>query len=569
MSHDDAAPGEHLSSHRASRKISRKTSHVDTFVIDGLPPPHLLPEFVNLDRLNYPERLNAADEFVDRHVREGRGGRLAVRAPGVHWTYDDLARIVNRLANLLVDGLGLVPGNRVLLRSANTPTMVALYLAVIKAGGIVVATMPLLRAKELVQIIDKAEITLAFTDETLLGELAAAAEGNAFLKRVVAWSGDLGGELGQLAEGAPDVFEAVDTLSNDPCLLGFTSGTTGLPKATIHYHRDLLIICDCYAKEILRAEPDDSFIGSPPLAFTFGLGGLVLFPFRVGASTVLPAKTAPDDLARAIGEYRPTICFTAPTAYRAILSRIGEYDLSSLRKCVSAGEALPLPTFNAWKEATGLTLLDGIGATELLHIFIAAPEEAIRPGATGKPVPNYEAQVIDDTGSPVPDGTPGHLAVRGPIGCRYLDDPRQTVYVRHGWNITGDTYIRDADGYFWYQARSDDMIVSAGYNIGGPEVEASLLAHEAVLECGVVAAPDSERGNVVKAYVVLREGVVGDEVLRKALQDHVKRDLAPYKYPRAVEFVAELPKTQSGKLQRAVLRKLAREDAPNAGAGRS
>ncbi|MGV6875960.1 AMP-binding protein [Pseudochelatococcus sp. B33] len=558
MSQSDIAPG--------GRLTSRPTSHVDTFVLDRLPPPHLLPAFVNLDKLNYPERLNATVEFVDRHVREGRGERLAIRGPDVRWSYEDLARIINRLANVLVGTLGLVPGNRVLLRSANTPTMVALYLAVIKAGGIVVATMPLLRAKELGPMIDKAEISLAFADETLAAELEEAARGNAFLKRVVTWSGNLGGELSQLLNGAPDTFEAVDTYSNDPCLLGFTSGTTGLPKATIHYHRDLLTICDCYAKEVLRPDTQDSFIGSPPLAFTFGLGGLVLFPFRVGASTVLPAKTAPDDLARAIGEYRPTVCFTAPTAYRAILSRIGEYDLSSLCKCVSAGEALPLPTFNAWKEATGLTLLDGIGSTEMLHIFIAAPEETVRPGATGKPVQNYEAEVIDENGNPLPAGTAGHLAVRGPTGCRYLDDPRQTVYVRHGWNITGDTYIRDADGYFWYQARSDDMIVSAGYNIGGPEVEASLLSHEAVLECGVVAAPDPDRGNIVKAYVVLRDGFNGDDALRKALQDHVKRDLAPYKYPRAIEFVDALPKTQSGKLQRAVLRKLAKEDTTNSDA---
>ncbi|MFC0219002.1 benzoate-CoA ligase family protein [Pseudochelatococcus lubricantis] len=553
MSQADAAPG--------GRATSRPTSHVDTFVLDRLPPPELQPAFINLDRLNYPERLNAVAEIVDKHVREGRGGRLAVRGPGVHWSYDDLARIINRLANVLVGKLGLVPGNRVLLRAANTPTMVALYLAVIKAGGIVVATMPLLRAKELVPIIDKAQIALAFSDETLITELAAAASGNAFLKRVVTWSGNLGGELGSLLDGVPDAFEAVNTFADDPCLLGFTSGTTGVPKATIHYQRDLLVICDCYAKEILRADPDDSFIGSPPLAFTFGLGGLVLFPFRIGASTVLPAKSAPDDLARAIGEYRPTVCFTAPTAYRAILARIGEYDLSSLRKCVSAGEALPLPTFNAWKEATGLTLLDGIGSTELLHIFISAREEGVRPGCTGKPVPGYEAQVVDDAGGPVPDGTPGRLAVRGPIGCRYLDDPRQVNYVQHGWNITGDTYIRDEDGYFRYQARSDDMIVSAGYNIGGPEVEASLLAHEAVLECGVVAAPDPERGSVVKAYVVLREGHVGDDTLRKTLQDHVKQDLAPYKYPRAIEFVDTLPKTESGKLQRFSLRKLAAETA--------
>lgn len=543
----------------------RPTAHLDTFVLDNLPPVEMQPDFINLDALGYPEVLNATVELVDRHVKEGRGDRVALRGPDLTWTYADLSRVIDRMAHMLVSRLGLVPGNRVLLRAANTPTMVALYLAIIKAGGIVVATMPLLRAKELVQIIDKAEISLALCDATLAEEMEKAAAGNAYVRRVVTWSGTAQGELGTLLEGLPETFEPVPTRSDDPCLLGFTSGTTGLPKATIHYQRDLLIICDCYAKEILRASPDDIFIGSPPLAFTFGLGGLVLFPFRIGASAVLPAKTAPDDLARAIGTFRPTICFTAPTAYRAMLARIADYDLSSLRKCVSAGEKLPEPTFHAWEKATGLKLLDGIGATEMLHIFISAREEEIRPGATGKPVPGYEAKVIDESGATCPPGTPGRLAVRGPIGCRYLADSRQAVYVQDHWNITGDTYMMDADGYFWYQARNDDMIVSAGYNIAGPEVEASLLAHPAVAECGVVAAPDPERGSIVKAYVVLHEGVPHDPATLKALQEHVKADLAPYKYPRAIEWMDALPRTESGKLQRFALRRKA-EAGPSAGA---
>ncbi len=533
----------------------------DTFVRDNLPPPDRMPDFVNLDRLGYPEHLNATVELVDRHVAEGRGERVALVGPDVTWTYAELARRIDRMANVLVDRLGLVPGGRVLLRSANNPTKVALYLAIIKAGGIVVATMPLLRARELTQILDKARIPLALCDAGLIDEMAKAVDGRAEPVRVVTWRGTAGGELGDLLRDASDRFEPPLTRADDPCLLGFTSGTTGLPKATIHYHRDLLVICDAYGREVLRATEDDVFIGSPPLAFTFGLGGLVLFPFRVGARAVLLERAGPADLAAAIARYRATVLFTAPTAYRAMLGLIGQHDLSSLRKCVSAGETLPAPTWHAWAKATGLKLMDGIGATEMLHIFIASPEDEIRPGATGRPVPGYEARVIDLDGRPCPPGVPGRLAVRGPIGCRYLADERQIVYVQDGWNVTGDTYLQDADGYFWFQARNDDMIVSAGYNIAGPEVEASLLAHPAVAEVGVVAAPCPERGRIVAAYVVLNPGFDGTEALTKALQEHVKTDLAPYKYPRAVHYVPALPKTESGKLQRFALRRQAEAEA--------
>ena len=540
--------------------------HVDRFVLDNLPPAELMPDFVNLDRLGYPEMLNATVELVDRHVAEGRGERPALLAPGgVRWTYADLATMIDRMANVLTQKLGLVPGGRVLLRSANNPTKVALYMAIIKAGGIVVATMPLLRSRELIQILDKAKIGLVLSDAALGEEMEKAACAAAERPRIVTWSGTAGGELGTLMEGASDRFDAAPTRADDPCLLGFTSGTTGLPKATIHYQRDLLIICDCYAREILQANEDDVFIGSPPLAFTFGLGGLVLFPFRVGASAVLLERAGPPDLAKAIGEYRATISFTAPTAYRAILAKRDEYDLSSLRKCVSAGETLPKPTFDAWFEATGIRLMDGIGATEMLHIFIAAREDEIRPGATGKPVPGYEAKIVDFEGNEMPRGTPGRLAVRGPIGCRYLADERQRVYVENGWNVTGDTYVEDEDGYFWFQARNDDMIVSAGYNIAGPEVEAALLAHPAVMETGVIGAPDPERGRVVRAYVVLAEGYDETPALAKDLQEHVKRELAPYKYPRQIVFVDALPKTQSGKMQRFALRRQAEEEAQRQG----
>ncbi|BCB20023.1 acetyl-CoA synthetase [Bosea sp. ANAM02] len=511
--------------------------------------------------LTYPERLNCVAELLDRHITEGRGGRTAVIASDLHWSYADLADKVNRIANVLTRDLGMVAGNRVLLRAGNTPMMVAAYLAVIKAGGVAVATMPMLRAGELAYPLRKARIALALCDHRLTAELEGAKGQVPELDRIVAFGG-AGSELEALmAQAGYAHFEACDTARDDVCLIAFTSGTTGEPKGTMHFHQDMLAICDCYGARVLKASADDRFTGSPPLAFTFGLGGLVLFPMRIGAAMVLPEKAGSADLIDAVERHKVSVVFTAPTAYRAMLDKLDGRDIASLRICVSAGEALPKATFDAWQARTGMKLLDGIGATEMLHIFIGAPREAIRPGSTGIPVPGYEAKIVDSEGRDVPDGTPGRLAVRGPTGCRYLADPRQAVYVLNGWNITGDTYLRDADGYFWYQARSDDMIVSAGYNIAGPEVEACLLTHEAVAECGVVGAPCPERGQIVKAYVVLREGITGDTALVKLLQEHVKAGIAPYKYPRAIEFVDALPKTATGKLQRFALRQIAQGES--------
>lgn len=537
----------------------QRSGHLDPFSRDNLPKAEQWP-VIDLAKagLAYPERLNAVTELVDAHVAAGRGERTAIIGDHLTWSYAALAERINRIANVLTHDLGMVPGHRVLLRAANTPMMVAAYLAVIKAGGVVVATMPMLRAKELVYPLRKAKIALALADHRLLEELNTAQAQAPELTRIVAFGGE-DSELERLmAQPGYERFEPVDTAEDDVCLIGFTSGTTGEPKGTMHFQRDLLVICDCYGAKVLKADTEDRFVGSAPLAFTFGLGGMVLFPFRIGAAAVLPDKTGPADLIDAIERHKASVIFTAPTAYRAMLDKLEGRDISSLRICVSAGETLPKPVFDAWQAKTGLPLMDGIGATEMLHIFLAAPREAIRPGSTGIPVPGYEAIILDTEGKPAPDGTPGRLAVRGPIGCRYLADPRQAVYVQNGWNVTGDTYIRDADGYFWYQARSDDMIVSSGYNIAGPEVESSLLAHPDVMECGVVGAPCPERGQIVKAYVVLREGLEGDEALAKALQDHVKATIAPYKYPRAIEFVTALPKTASGKLQRFALRQIAR-----------
>ncbi|MEZ0168110.1 benzoate-CoA ligase family protein [Microvirga sp. TS319] len=538
------------------------TAHVDTFTRDNLPPRDQWPAFLlNRPELQYPERLNCAVAFLDRWVDEGRGNEPCLISPAETLTYRELQERVNRICNVLVHRFGLVPGNRVLLRSANNPMMVAAYLAVLKAGGVVVATMPLLRAREIAFPLNKAGIGIALCDHRLSDEMERARVMAPELRHVAYWGSDRPDGLEALIAEASPEFDAVDTAADDVCLIAFTSGTTGEPKGTMHVHRDMLAICDAYSGNVLRPEPTDRFIGSPPLAFTFGLGGLVLFPMRVGASTVLLERAGPDDLLPAIAQYGATICFTAPTAYRAMLAKLENHDFSSLRRCVSAGEPLPKDTFDSWRNATGLKLMDGIGATEMLHIFIAATEEEIRPGATGRPVPGYEARIIDDEGRPLPPGSIGRLAVRGPTGCRYLADERQRKYVQNGWNVTGDTYLMDEDGFFWYQARSDDMIISAGYNIAGPEVEAALLTHPAIAECGVVGAPDDGRGAVVKAYVVLRSDARPSAELTKALQDHVKAEIAPYKYPRLIEYVDALPRTQTGKLQRFQLRQLAAQQS--------
>jgi 2-aminobenzoate-CoA ligase len=537
-----------------------RSGHVDTFARDNLPPRDQWPEFrFTLPELQYPERLNCVRDFIDRWVAGGDGDRIAIMSPYETWTYAQLAEHINRIANVLTRDLGLVPGNRVLLRAPNSPMAIACYLATIKAGGVTVATMPLLRAKELSYVVTKAKIKLALCDTRLFDEMEKTRPLARELERVVYW-GD--GQLEDLmARPGYGNFTACDTASDDVCLIAFTSGTTGVPKGTMHFQRDMLASCDSYSKCVLQPNRDDRFIGSAPLAFTFGLGGHVLFPFRIGAATIQLEAAPPEALLPAIAKYCATICFTAPTAYRAMLAKLSDHDISSLRKCVSAGEMLPKATFDAWHEATGMKILDGIGATEMMHIFIGSPESEIRAGATGKAVPGYEAKVVDDDGHEVAPGTVGYLAVRGPTGCRYLADARQTKYVQDGWNVTGDTYLMDEDGYFWYQARSDDMIISAGYNIAGPEVESALLLHPAIAECGVVGVPDEERGQIVKAYVVLRAGYNGDAAMARTLQDYVKANIAPYKYPRAVEFVAELPKTQTGKLQRFELRRKATEQA--------
>lgn len=538
----------------------RATSHEDTYVLDRLPPPELQPEFLfELPELDYPAQLNCAGALLDGWVARGEGHRVAVRAPGTEWTYQDLWRQANQVAHVLVKDLGLRPGNRVLLRGFNGPMLVACWFGAVKAGAVVVTTMPLLRAKELGQVMTKAQISHALCDVRLRDELEAAAGGCPSLREVVFFGSDLTDGLEARMASKPAHFEPVRTLATDPVLVAFTSGTTGQPKGCVHFHRDVLAVCDTFGRHILRASPDDVFIGSPPLAFTYGLGGLVLFPMRIGASSVLLERAGPEQLLQGMAEFRATVCFTAPTAYRAMAALVRRDEVARLRKCVSAGEALPVATRQAWREATGLEIIDGIGSTEMLHIFISHREEEAKPGATGKPVPGYRACVLDPEGQPLPPGTVGRLAVKGPTGCRYLDDPRQKEYVQGGWNVTGDAYLVDEEGYFVYQARTDDLIVSAGYNIAPAEVEDALLTHPAVAECGVVGVPDPDRGQVVKAYVVLREGFGSGEELARELQEHVKRTIAPYKYPRQVEFVPSLPRTETGKLQRFRLREMARE----------
>jgi 2-aminobenzoate-CoA ligase len=531
------------------------TAHLDTFARDNLPPVAQQPDFLfDLPELQFPAQLNCANELLDRHVRVGRGDRLCVRGPKSSWTYRDLWERANQIANLLVDDMGLVPGNRVLLHAPNTPMMVACWFGIVKAGGIAVATMPLLRAKELKPILEIGQISLALCDASLAEALQEAAQASPRLRQIRYFNSAAADSLDVTMQLHGRSFSNVDTALNDTCLIAFTSGTTGVPKATVHFHRDVMAICACWPRSTLKATEDDVFIGSPPLAFTFGLGGQVLFPMSIGASTVLLEKAAPPQLLDGIRDYGATVVFTAPTSYRTLASRGAELRATKLRKCVSAGEALPASTRQLWREATGIELIDGIGATEMLHIFISADEQSARAGATGKAIPGYEARVVDDAGNPLPPGTVGKLAVRGPTGCRYLNDARQKAYVQNGWNLTGDAYLMDADGYFFYQARTDDMIISSGYNIASPEVEDAVLQHPAVAECAVIGVPDAERGQIVKAFVVLREGFVDDADMVTQLQDFVKKTVAPYKYPRAVEFLDKLPRTQNGKLQRFRLR---------------
>jgi 2-aminobenzoate-CoA ligase len=532
------------------------TAHIDTFARDNLPPAGQQPDYL-LDRFQYPERLNAAVELTDRMVERGFGDHVALIGNGRRRTYKELADWSNRVAHALVEFYGVKPGNRVLIRSANNPAMVACWLAATKAGAVVVNTMPMLRPGELTQIVDKAEIEFALCDTRIMDDLVTCASTSKFLKKVIGFDGTANhdSELDRIALDKSVRFEAVATGRDDVALLAFTSGTTGKPKATMHFHRDLLIIADGYAKEVLGVTPDDIFVGSPPLAFTFGLGGLAIFPLRFGATATLLETASPANMLKIIETYKATICFTAPTAYLAMLKAVDEgADISSLRIAVSAGETLPAPVFKSWGEKTGRPILDGIGATEMLHIFISNRLDDRWPAATGRCVTGYEAKVVDDDMKEVPRGTIGRLAVRGPTGCRYLADDRQANYVRDGWNLSGDSFVQDEEGVFHFAARSDDMIISSGYNIAGPEVEAALLSHPDVAECGVIGAPDAERGQIVEAHVVLAAGVAPDALTVKRLQDHVKQVIAPYKYPRSVKFVTALPKTQTGKMQRFRLR---------------
>ena len=529
-----------------------RSAHTDSFARDNLPPQDAWPD-IDLSNFDYGPQLNAAVELTDEMVARGFGDHVALIGNGRRRTYKELTDWTNRLAHALVDDLKVEPGNRVLIRSANNPAMVACWLAATKVGAVVVNTMPLLRAGELLKYVEKAEITHALCDTRLMDEMTACAKQSKWLKTVVGFDGTANhdAELDRLALDKPVGLDAVPTSSDDVALIGFTSGSTGEPKGTMHFHRDLMIIADGYADEVLGVTPDDVFIGSPPLAFTFGLGGLAVFPLRFGAAAILLETATPANLVEMIEQYRATVCFTAPTAYRVMLAAMEDgADLSSLRAAVSAGETLPAPVYDEWMAKTGKPMLDGIGATELLHIFITNRFDDHAPSSTGRPVSGYEAKVIGPDGSDLGAGEVGRLAVRGPTGCRYLRSERQGEYVKDGWNITGDSFVRDEAGYFHFAARNDDMIISSGYNIAGPEVEAALLSHDAVAECAVIGVPDEERGAIVEAHVVLRDGNEAGEGLAKALQDHVKATIAPHKYPRSIKFADTLPKTETGKIQR-------------------
>lgn len=520
-----------------------ESAHLDRFVLDRLPPADEQPEFLRPPPYDYPDRLNCA-VLLDR-AADARPDATAVLWAEVRWSYAELRERANRMAGALAAQPGFTPGARVLLHGASTPWLAAAWFAIVKAGGVAVATMPLLRAAELAPVVGKAEVGFALVDVGLRAAVEGARDATGRLGTILTLGPD--GELERLAVEQAPAFANVDTAADDPVLIAFTSGTTGEPKGCVHGHADVLAMADGFSRHILRPGADEVFAGTPPLAFTFGLGALLIFPVSVGAAFAYCERPGFEALCETIQRHRVTTLFTAPTGYRALLKLADAYDLSSLRKCVSAGEPLPAATSEAWFERTGIRIIDGIGATEMIHIFISAGPEDARPGATGRPVPGYLAEIHDEDGRPLTDGEIGRLAVRGPTGCRYLADPRQPSYVRNGWNMTGDLYRRDACGYFWFVSRADDLILSAGYNIAAPEVENALLSHPAVAECAVIGAPCEERGQICKAFVVLKTGEQADAAV---LQAHVKATIAPYKYPRAVVFVDALPKTPTGKLQR-------------------
>lgn len=536
---------------------SAPSAQADRFVHDRLPPAEQLPRMeYALPELRIPAQANLVQALFDKAIREGRADKPMLRSDKITLSYADALERVNRIAQVLTEDFGLQPGNRVLLRGGNSIGMALAWLGVVQAGLVAVATMPLLRAKELGEIIEKARPALALCDATLLDELRAAQAPSAPLPAIVPFNlMDAPGSLAVLSAQKDGQFKPCPVSADDIALMAFTSGTTGKPKAAVHTHRDVLAACEAWPRHVLKARPDDIVVGSPPLAFTFGLGGMLIFPMWAGASVYYPSiGYTPEAMVKLIKQVGATICYTAPTFYRQMAPFAKQHGVPGLRLCVSAGESLPDATRQLWKDATGIEMIDGIGATEMFHIFISAAGADVRRGAIGKVVPGYTAKVVDDTGAEVPRGTIGKLAVVGPTGCRYLEDERQGNYVRDGWNYPGDAFMQDADGYFFYQARADDMIITAGYNVAGPEVEDALLKHPAVAECGVVGLPDEERGMVVKAFIVLKPGEAAADATAKALQDHVKATLAPFKYPRQIEFVDKLPRTETGKLQRFKLR---------------
>lgn len=534
-----------------TNKDLKPSAHVDTFSRDNLPPMDQWPEMLfDLQELHYPDKLNAATELLDKAIEEGYGDKVAMYSSLGNLTYDELQIYSNKIANALIQFMDLKPGNRVLLRGPNAPGIAAIWLAILKAGGIVVTTMPMLRAGELTKVIRKAKISHALCMSSMMDELLEAQADCPSLTQIIPFDGK--SEFEFFLNDMPSTFTNIETSSDDVATLAFTSGTTGDPKACMHFHRDIMSMVHTFSNHIVNPSPDDIFAGSPPLAFTFGLGGMLIFPLAARASTVLEPKPGPDALLDQVVNFKVTTLFTAPTAYRAMMSKLGDKDISSLHTCVSAGETLPKTVFDAWEGATGIRMIDGIGATEMIHIFISAKGDEIRPGATGKPVPGYQACILGPDNTPLGDNEVGRLAVKGPTGCRYLSDDRQKEYVVNGWNVTGDAYLRDEDGYYWFQARNDDMIVSGGYNIAGPEVENALLSHPAVAECAVIGWPDENRGTIVKAFIVLDNGFERTGTLTEDLQNHVKATIAPFQIPqssRVYQKPSKNPNRENPKVQ--------------------
>ena len=516
-------------------------------------------------RLDISDHYNLVDHFVDRHIREGRGNRTAIIAGDLQLTYSEVGEQVNRAGNGLLN-LGLQEEQRVLLVLPDIPEFAAAYLGTMKIGAVAVPTSTALRATDYSYVLEESRARVAFVHSTLLGEFGTALSGQRHCKFVVVCGEPVEGYLhwDRFLKDASPTLEPALTNRDAAAFWLWTSGSTGRPKAAVHLHHDWIYCCEYYARGVLDIGPDDVNFSSSKLFHAYGLGNGLMFPFHAGATTVLyPGKPQARAILETAQVNRPTLFFSVPTLYAAMLQeaeRNSAYTLDSVRLAVSAAEPLPAEIFRRWKERFGVEILDGIGSTEVLHIYLSARAGRVRPGSTGQAVSGYELALVDHAGQPVPPGAIGDLLVAGPSTAPFYWNRKVLTQdrMRGRWFFTGDKYTVDEDGYYWYAGRSDDMFRVSGQWLSPIEVESTLIEHSSVLEVAVIAFEEQTGLHTPKAYVVLREGYSGTAELVRELQDFVKQRITPYKYPRRIEFLAELPKTAAGKLLRYRLREMSR-----------